>query len=224
MSKDNDSALSMTKDGFEAVGSLVGLLRPIARLVMRDYREAAQGFRRICEALLEANGNLSRWINEFRNFDVSQDGARVKFADLVARYEELKTGKGYQTLKFRCSDIGFVYDTEIRGKLQDQLGDRFAKLFPGDKLAQADAIFTKLTQADGELVEFIHKTVFTALDEVCYPMQRALVREDLKTALAEQASFVGRSENFARRLQEMGASLSDLVREFSGLASRPAAV
>jgi hypothetical protein len=221
MSEEGKASLSTTKEGFEAVGLLIGLLKPIAALVMRDYRAAAQGFRRICEALLEANGNLSRWINEFRDFDVHRRDSKEKFADLASRYEQLKTGKGYQELKFRCGDIGYVYHVEVRGKLQDRFGDRFSTLFPGDKFAQAEGIFTALTDADGVMVEFIHKTVFSALDEVCIPMRKALDRGDLKAAQAAQAAFVQRSEDFAKRLQEYGDGLSGLVREFSELASRP---
>jgi hypothetical protein len=221
MSDEGKGSLSTTKEGFEAVGLLIGLLKQIAGLVMRDYRAAAQGLRRICEALLEANGNLSRWINEFRDFDVRWRDSKEKFADLASRYEQLKTGKGYQELKFRCGDIGYVYNVEVRGKLQDRFGDRFRTLFPGDKFAQAEGIFTALTDADGVMVEFIHKAVFSALDEVCAPMRKALDRGDLKAAQAAQAAFIQRSEDFAKRLQEYGDGLSGLVREFSELSSRP---
>lgn len=213
--------LAAAKDGFEAVGALIGLLKPIASLVMRDYRAAAKGFQRICEALLDANANLSRWINDFRDFDVRRPDSKDMFAQLAKRYDELKTGAGYQALKFRCNDIGNVYYSEIRGKLQDQTNDRFKALFAGDKLAQAEQVFADLTHADGDMVAFIHETVFKALDEVCTPMRTALALDDRAAAQVAQTAFIIRSETFVNQLQVHGDALSELVREFSGLASRP---
>ena len=216
MSEDT-SPLTAAKDGFEAIGSLIGLLKPIVSLVMRDYRAAAKGFQRICEALLDANANLSGWINDFRDFDVNHPDSKETFAQLAKRYDQLKTGKGYQTLKFRCGDIGHVYNIEIRGKLQD----RYKALFAGDKLAQAEQVFAELTHADGAMVTFIHTTVFKALDDVCTPMRMALARGDRSAAQAAQAAFILRSESFVKQLQAHGDALADLVGEFSGLASRP---
>jgi len=222
MSKDANK-LAAAADGFEAVGSLIGLLKPIVSLVMRNYHVAAKGFQRICEALLEANASLTGWINDFRDFDVNHPDSKARFAQLAKRYDQLKTGKGYQTLKFSCSDIGYVYNVEIRGKLQDRLDDRFKALFAGDKLTQAEKVFAELTQADGAMVEFIHNTVFNALDGVCTPMRAALARGDREAAQIAQAAFILRSEEFVKQLQAHGDALSDLVRQFSGLAASPPA-
>jgi len=87
MSKDANK-LAAAADGFEAVGSLIGLLKPIVSLVMRNYHVAAKGFQRICEALLEANASLTGWINDFRDFDVNHPDSKARFAQLAKRYGE----------------------------------------------------------------------------------------------------------------------------------------
>src|SRR5262245_27767307 len=105
MSESQPSLLSGVDTGLGAVEKLINLLKPLIGFAIPDFRECSRGFEAICNKLLDANENVARWINRFRDFDATHPNVVEEFRKLAADYRSLKTGRGYQELKFDCREI-----------------------------------------------------------------------------------------------------------------------
>src|SRR5262245_5100551 len=100
----SESLFSKTDIGLGVVEKLINLLKPLIGFAIPDFRECARGFEAICKKLLDANENVARWINKFRDFDVTHPNVVEEFRKLAADYRSLKTGQRYQELKFDCGE------------------------------------------------------------------------------------------------------------------------
>ncbi|RDC65052.1 hypothetical protein [Adhaeribacter pallidiroseus] len=212
-SKEDNSMFKEIEPGLKATETLISLLCKLFDVIIPDFKGCADDLQEVCNKILEANKNVVKWINKFRDFDLSDSKYKNKFSNLVGEYRELKTGKGYQTLKFDCRQIERIYNERIgRNKLKE--------LFSEDKLELAALAFEELSAADAVLVEFVHKEVFESLDEVCTSMETAINEGNLKAANIAQMKFKVISFPVYSRLQEIGNGLSDLVIKFHDLADR----
>lgn len=102
---------------FEKFIKVANELAKLPALVLPQYQSAAQDMYKICQKLLTANENLSRWLYRFLYFDFRQNDARQKFLTTVQEYKAMKAGPHFQQLKFSCSDINQIYYRNIASKL-----------------------------------------------------------------------------------------------------------
>ncbi len=100
-------------DIFDKFISIAKEIAKLLALVLLQYQAAAQDMYQICQKLLTANENLSRWLHSFIYFDFRQQNARTEFMKVLQEYKTMKNGPKYQQLKFSCSDIGGVYYQHI---------------------------------------------------------------------------------------------------------------
>lgn len=207
----NQSMLSNVETGLNSIEKLIPILRSIIGVVIPDFHACASGFEEICKKLLDANENLVRWINNFRDFDLTAPDAVEEFRRLTGNYRELKTGKQYQVLKFDCSEIETIYHFKIAGRL--------GNIFAGKKLEETKKVFERLTQADAELVSFIHNEIFEQLDSVCNSMEIAIDQGNLDAAEIARLQFKLTSNDMMKRLQEIGSGLTELVLDFRKVSS-----
>lgn len=214
MSESQSLLLSETATGLGAVEKLIDLLKPLIGFAIPDFRACARGFEAICKKLLDANENVARWINRFRDFDVTHPNVVEEFRQLAADYRSLKTGRRYQELKFDCREIATIYDNQVEGKLRE--------IFAGSKLEEARELFKQLGNADAALVQFVHMVIFERLDAICHDLETAIDTGDFEAAEVARLGFKIHANDLLARLQTIGTELADLVLEFKRLASQSA--
>ncbi len=198
-----DSALGMLEN-------LIGLLAPLKTAAVPNPRAAASELGVVCKKLLDANESVTRWINKFRDFDLSKPTAISDFAAIAGDYRALRTGSGYQSLKFDCHEIDVIYRQHLGGKLRS--------LFFGNRLIEAQAIFEQLSAADGSFVGYIHEVIFEYLNDICDSMESALDSGDLEAADKARLEFKVQTRTIYKKLEEIGVSLADLVLLFKKMA------
>ena len=116
MSKNNGNNSPELSTGLQTIDQFIKIAHDVVKLpslVMADFKGCASDFVEICKKLLEGNENVVRWFNKFLYFDFTKPNAIKKFTKLKAQYEELKTGYGYQKLKFDCGEIQHIYYRRI---------------------------------------------------------------------------------------------------------------
>jgi hypothetical protein len=168
----------------------------------------------ICQKLLTANENLSRWLYRFLYFDFRQNDARSKFLTAAQEYAAMKNGPEFQQLKFSCSDIGQIYYQNISSKL----GNWFANQH---KLEEVEGIFAQLTDADKQLVAFIYDRVVTNLNDFVHRAETDVERGAMNDAEEARLQFKAESREVTEQLEKFSGELSDLVILFAGIARVP---
>jgi len=96
-------------------------------LILPQYQAAVQDMYQICQKLLIANENLSRWLHRFIYFDFRQNDARTVFMTALKEYKTMKSGPEFQQLKFSCNDISCIYDQHISSKIKDWFANKHKK-------------------------------------------------------------------------------------------------
>lgn len=205
------------KDGLDLIEQFISLGKELAKLpalVLPQYQPAAADLFEICKKILAANENSARWLHRFRYFDFKHSDARSNFLLAVQEYRTLRSGSEFQQLKFSCSDISQVYYRNISSKL----GGWFSN---SQKFEEAEGVFTKLTDADMEMVDFLQEHILTKLDNYLgmietqidsgYVEEAEKLRLELKADTGEVVQFLERFSN----------ALSELVLDFSKIARVP---
>lgn len=194
--------------------SVASELAKLPALVLPQYQSAAQDLYEICQKLLTANENLSRWLYRFLYFDFRQSDARSKLLTAVQEYKAMKSGPEFQQLKFSCSDIGQIYYRNIASKL----GNWFTSQ---QKLEEVEGIFAALTDADRDMVAFIYDHVVARLDDFVRRAEQDVERNAMNDAEEARLQFKAESREVTERLEKFSGELSDLVILFAGIARVP---
>jgi hypothetical protein len=207
----SDNNLKSLSTGLQTIDQFIKIAHDVAKLpslVKADSKGCAGDFVEICEALLQGNENVVRWFNKFLYFDFSDPSAVKEFTKLKSEYEELKTGFGYQKLKFDCGKIHQIYDKRISSKL--------GKWFQKKKLAEAERVFNNLTYADASMVEFVFQEVFGQLSDFANKAGKYVIdKGDLRKAEKLRLEFKIKTKDIVPTLQNFSNDLSGLVLEFS---------
>lgn len=207
--KANDS--SQLSTGLQTIDLFIKISKDVAKLpplVMADSRGCANDFVEICQKLLQGNENVVRWFNKFLYFDFTASNAVKQFTGLKIEYEVLKTGFGYQQLKFDCGEIQNIYQKRISSKLTEW--------FQGKKLAEAKKVFDELTKADASMVKFVFEEVFGKLSDFANKAERYVSdKKDLRKAEKLRLEFKVKTKDLVPRLQNFSNELSELVLDFS---------
>jgi hypothetical protein len=211
MSDKEGKESSEVSTGLKTIDQFITISKDIAKLpalLMADSKGCAADFVEICKALLDGNENVVRWFHKFLYFDFTEPDARKKFIALKTDYEALKTGSGYQKLKFDCSRIRGIYHTRISSKL----GVWFQK----KKLSQAQQVFEQLTHADAQMVRFVFTDVFGRLSDFANRAEKcAIEKQDLSEAETLRLDFKVKTKDLVPRLQMFSDELAELVLSFS---------
>lgn len=212
--KEKDSnMLSEVKAGMDTIDSFIKISKEIAKLpklFKADYQGCASDFADICRKILDGNENVVRWFNKFLYFDFTTLDAQKRFFDLKSEYEVLKTGSGYQDLKFNCGEIQYIYHNRISSKIW----------FKGEKLKETQDIFEKLTNADGSMVGFVFNEVFGKLSEFADEAEKFVDNKRFDEAEEARLKFKVKSRGIIQRLQQFSGELSALVLDFTEKARK----
>lgn len=201
----------------DAVDKFIGIAKELGKLpalALPQYQDAASDLYEICQKLLVANENLSRWLYRFLYFDFRQQDARTEFLAAVQDYRTMKTGPEFQQLKFSCSDIGQVYYRSIDSKLGNWITDQH-------KLEEAQGIFAALTEADYGMVAFTYDYVVSQLDEFIDQAESHIDVGSPDEAETARLKFKAESREVTDRLEKFSGELAELVMQFAQLARIP---
>lgn len=204
----------------EIFDKFIVIAKEIAKLpalVLPQYQEAARDMYRICQKLLLANENLSRWLLRFVYFDFRQQNGRGEFLRSLQEYRTMKSGPEYQQLKFSCSDISNVYYRQISSKIADWFSDK-------QKKEEIEGIFTSLASADSALVSFTYDEVIKRLDGFIVIVEQHVERGAIDNAEEERLKFKSDSRDIAGALEYFSGELSDLVIKFAQIARVPVTI
>jgi len=205
------------RDGLDLIERFISLGQELAKLpalVLPQYQPAATDLFAICKNILTANENCSRWLHRFRYFDFRDPNARANFLVAIQEYRSLRAGGQFKQLKFSCGDISQIYHRDISSKLGGWFSNK-------QKLEEAEGIFSKLTDADLEMVDFLQEHILDKLDHYLKQMEAAIDSGDIEAAeklrlelKTDTAEVMGYTEKF-------GDALSELVLDFSKIAHVP---
>jgi hypothetical protein len=211
MSEKKGEESSQLSTGLQTLDQFIKISKDVAelpRLVMADSKGCAKDFVEICERILQGNENVVRWFHKFLYFDFNEQDSTKKFVALKKEYEELKTGFGYQKLKFDCSEIQTIYDRRISSKL--------GEWFQRNKLKEAKGVFDNLTSADATMVKFVFVEIFERLSEFANKAEKLFIdRKSPEKAEKLRLEFKVKSKDLVPRLQNFSTELSELILTFS---------
>jgi hypothetical protein len=201
----------------EVIDRFTAVARELAKLpalVLPQYQTAAQDLYELCQKLLTANENLSRWLNHFLYFDFRQADARTQFLHLTERYATMKTGEEFRQLKMSCADIRHIYHRNVQSKLGNWFTDTA-------KREEAEGIFTALTDADKDMVAFVYDEVIAQIDDFVNRAEGHVQVDAMDDAEQARLEFKVRSKEVTERLEKFSFDLSDLVIQFADIARVP---
>ncbi len=208
------------KSSLEIFDKFVSIAKEIAKLpalVLPQYQAAAQDMYQICQKLLSANENLSRWLHRFIYFDFRRQNARTEFMKALQEYKTMKNGPEFQQLKFSCSDIGNVYYQNISSKIADWFSNK-------QKKEEVEGIFAALTDADSEMVSFTYDEVISKLDNFLTKEEQNVDLNAFNDAEEDRLKFKGDSKDITKSMEKFSGELSDLVIKFAQLARVPVTI
>lgn len=206
--------ITTTLDVFDKFITIAKQLAALPALVLPQYQNAARDLYEICQKLLTANENLSRWLYQFLYFDFRQDQARTKFLELVQGYKTMKHGPEFHQLKFSCGDISSVYHQNIKSKIGNWFTDQ-------SKREEVEGIFQILTDADKFMVTFTYDYVVSNLDNLVSSAENYVDMNDMNGAEAVRLRFKAELRDVTERLEKFGSDLSSLVINFAEAARVP---
>ena len=198
----------------ETIDKFVGIAGELAKLpalVLPQYQLAAKDLYEICQKLLKANENLSRWLHRFRYLDLSSPGVP---SIAIQEYRTMKSGPEFQQLKFSCGDISKIYYKDISSKIGSWFSDRH-------KMEEAEGTFTKLTHADSEMVAFVFDEVIARLDTFVDKVENEVDTSNLDKAEELRLEFKSKTKEIAQQLEKFSNDLSELVINFAKIARVP---
>lgn len=204
-------------DIFDKFISIAKEIAKLPELVLPQYQAAAQDMYQICQKLLAANENLSRWLHRFIYFDFRQQNARTEFMKALQEYKTMKNGPEYQQLKFSCSDICGVYYQHISSKIADWFSNKHKK-------EKVEGIFSSLTDADNEMVSFTYDEVINRLDNFLTKVEQNVDSGALNDAEENRLKFKVDSKYITEALEKFSGELSDLVITFAQIARVPVTI
>jgi hypothetical protein len=207
-------AITPTLEVLDKFISIAKELTKLPALVLPQYQPAAHDLYEICQKLLTANENLSRWLYKFLYFDFRQQDARTKFLDLVRDYKTMKQGPEFRQLKFSCGDISAVYYRNIDSKIGSWFSNQ-------GKLEEAQGIFTKLTDADNDMVAFTYDHVVGKLDNGVDSIEKHVEAGVLNDAEDVRLQIKADMREVTEHLEKFSGELSDLVIRFANIARVP---
>lgn len=205
------------KDGLDLIEQFISLGKELAKLpalVLPQYQPAAADLFEICKKILTANENSARWLHRFRYFDFKHSDARSNFLSAVQEYRSLRSGPQFQQLKFSCGDISQVYYRNISSKL----GGWFSN---SQKFEEAEGIFTKLTDADMEMVDFLQEHILAKLDNYLGQIETQIDSGNVEEAEKLRLELKAETGEVVQFLERFGDALSELVLDFSKIARVP---
>lgn len=209
--------MTTVKAGLELIEQFISLGKELAKLpalVLPQYQLAAADLFEISKKILTANENSARWLHRFRYFDFKDSDARSNFLAAVQEYRSLRSGPQFQQLKFSCGDISQVYYRNISSKLGGWFSD-------SQKLEEAEGIFTKLTDADMEMVHFLQEHILTKLDSYLGEIETHIDFENIEEAERLRLELKSETGEVVQCLERFGDALSELVLDFSKIARIP---
>lgn len=197
--------------------SVASELAKLPALVLPQYQSAALDLYQICQKLLTANENLSRWLYRFLYFDFRHQDARSNFLMTVQDYKVMKNGPEFRQLKFSCGDIGQIYYRNIQSKL----GNWFTNQ---QKIEEVEGVFLALANIDNDMVAFVYDHVVARLDAFVRQAEQDVEMGNLNDSEEARLAFKAEFREVTERLENFSGELSDLIILFAGLARMPVTI
>jgi hypothetical protein len=179
-----------------------------------QYENAVKDLIEICQKLLTANENLTRWLNKFLLFNFRDPAAYGNFLNLVAEYQTAKNSAEFRQFKFSCADIGIVYSRDIDSKLNGWFPNK-------QKEEQARQIFGRLISVDAGMVAFVYDYVVKNLDDIVKQMEMAVTTSTLDKAETIRLRAKTDMRPVTEKLEKFSNDLADVMLKFSTLAKVP---
>jgi len=196
------------------ISKFIDIGKEIAKLpalFLPQYQSSATDLYEICQKLLKANENLSRWLHRFRYLDLSDRNATsLAFQE----YRSMKTGPEFQQMKFSCFDISSIYYRNISLKIGMWFSNQ-------QKIEEAEGIFNRLTDADEDMVAFVFDIVIGRLDEFVDEVENEFDVGNLDRAEELRLEFKSETKEIAQQLEKFSGDLSDLTISFAKIARVP---
>lgn len=211
------TAILAIGSALDSIDKFVGIAKELARLpalVLPQYQSSARDLYEICQRLLAANENLSRWLYRFLYFDFRHPEARTRFLEMAQEYRTMKLGPDFQQLKFSCGDIGSIYYRNI--------SSRIGNWFTGQaKREEVEGIFQALTDADNDMVAFTYDQVVARIDALSEQAEDFVDTLDMNAAEEVRLRFKAELREITERLEKFSGELADLTVSFAKIAHVP---
>ncbi len=163
----------------------------------------------VAQRLLASNRHTASWLSQFTSFDIGGADAAARFRKLRDEFNTAKAGPELHRMKFRCRDLGAIFDREIKPELD--------RIFPGDLAAQQEIeqVFDRLPGADDDMVDFIHSQLVQVIDRYVADVLPPLQDGRPNVAERRRLAFDRDTAPLMERLIHLGGALSDLVLAFA---------
>lgn len=189
-------------------------LAKIPAMVLPQYQSAAADLYGICQRILKANENLTRWLHRFRYFDFGSPSPRSEFLVVINDYNTMKNGPEFQQLKFSCNDIANLYYREISSKIGSWFSGRH-------KREEAEGIFNSLADTDQDMVAFIYDKVLGKLEHFITSLEQEVDSGNLDEAERQRLEFKSETKEIVQQIEKFSDDLSELVISFANIAKIP---
>ncbi len=185
-------------------------------LAEAEFRPAVSALCDVAQELMSANEYMAGWLNRFVYFDFRQDAAQGRFKELLKEYETTKSSpRGFNRMKFRCSEIWVIYQRDIDATLGELPAEN------QDLAEEVRRVCYGLGESDDRMVAFIYEQLLTSIDAFCASAEASLNRSDLNGAETARLQFSVASKDLSTRLVRFANDLSDLVLTYARIAQRP---
>lgn len=115
-------------------------------------------------------------------------------------------------MKFRCHELGTIFDKEIKPDLD--------RIFPGNEAAQREIeqAFSRLRGADDDMVDFIYDQLVATIDGYVADIAPHLQAGRPNAAERRRLAFDRDAARLMDRLVRFGGELSDLILRYADQA------
>jgi len=211
--------LSDSLDLFDRFIRVSKELANLKELATPRYRACARDLYEISQRLLEANENLSKWINRFSYFDFNSKNARAEFLQATKEYRTMKNGPAFQQLRFHCHDIEAIYVQHIKSGIRDWFTTK-------NKRYRVASVFKKLSQHDAKMVDYVMGELLGLLEKTLKELESIVDRSKPKMHKAEKVrlKFKARLSEVTPRLEKFNSEIAKFVIEYARIAKVPVAL
>src|SRR5690349_7712620 len=133
-------------DPFDQFIAIANQTAAVTALREGRFPAASAALCEVAKRLLAANQHMASWLSRFTSFAIGGADAADRFRRLRDEFNTAKTGPELHKMKFRCHELGAIFDTKIKPDLD--------RIFPADAAAQQEIeqVFSRLRGYDDDMV------------------------------------------------------------------------
>ena len=208
--------ISDALDIFDKFIKVAKELSKLRELATPRYKACARDLYEISQRLLEANENLSRWLNRFSYFDFKSTTARSDFLQAIKEYRTMRNGPEFQQLRFHCHDIEGIYYQNIKSGIRDWFTNK-------NKRYRVKSIFNKLSKHDAQMVDFVLDKLLGLLDKTLKQLENVVdaPKPNMRKAEKIRLKFKAGLSEVTPRLERFNNEIAKLVMDYAKIAKVP---